>query len=101
MSEYDGDVHRPKVQHRIDLRRDRALVGADYTRRGYTLDDLLNYPMVAMQELDRQLGRPTRMRRLREWQRLVENSLYGARGRERVLNRWRRVNGIVDWSETA
>jgi hypothetical protein len=54
-----------------------------------------------MHELDRLLGRPHRLARVRRWQRLVGNSLYGERGRERVMNRWARVNGIIDWSRTA
>lgn len=100
IEEYDGAGHRSKLQHRVDLRRERGLAAAGYRRHGYTLDDLLNYPITVMQELDRRLGRPTRMSRARDWQRLVDNSMYGRKGRERVLNRWRRLNGIVDWSKT-
>jgi hypothetical protein len=101
LQEYDGGVHRPRKQQKVDLRRDRGLTGAGYVRRGYTLDDLLNYPVTVMQELDRRFDRPHRMSRVRRWQRLVENSLFSPTGRERVLNRWRRTNGITDWSETA
>jgi hypothetical protein len=101
VQEYDGEVHRDKKQHRIDLRRERGLSATAFERRGYTLDDLLNHPVTLMHELDRMLGRPHRMARVRRWQRLAENSLYAERGRERVLNRWRRVNGIIDWTETA
>jgi hypothetical protein len=97
LQEYDGAVHRAKQQHQVDLRRGRELTGSAYQRRGYTLDDLLNHPGVVMHELDRLVGRPHRTARLRRWQQLVENSLYAERGRERVLNRWRRVNGIIDW----
>ena len=56
--EYDGAVHRDKVQHRTDLRRERGWAGSDYVRRGYTLDDLLNHSMTVMHEIDRALGRP-------------------------------------------
>lgn len=101
VQEYDGEVHRDKQRHKIDLRRERGLAATAYHRRGYSLDDLLNHPLAVMHEIDRLLGRSHRMSRLRRWQRLVENSLYGERGRERVVNRWRRVNGIVDWSRTA
>lgn len=99
--EYVGEVHRGKERHKVDLRRERGLTGASYRIRGYTLDDILNYPITVMHEIDRLLGRPHRMSRVRRWQRLVENSMYGERGRERVLNRWRRVNGLIDWSRTA
>lgn len=99
--EYDGEVHRDKSRHQVDLRRERGLLSASRHRRGFTLDDLLNHPLTVMHELDRALGRPHRMSRLRRWQRLVENSLYSPLGRDRVLNRWRRINGIMDWSRTA
>ena len=101
VQEYVGAVHRAKQQHKVDRRRERGLAGASYRVHGYTLDDLLNYPTTVMHEIDRLLGRPHRMALARRWQRLVENSLYGARGRERLVNRWRRVNGIIDWSRTA
>jgi hypothetical protein len=101
LDEYDGDVHREKVQHRVDLRRERGLSDSAYRRHGYTLDDLLNFPTTVMHEIDRRLGRPHRMTRVRRWQRLVANSLYSDRGRERVLNRWRRQNGVIDWSNAA
>jgi hypothetical protein len=101
LSEYDGEIHRTKGQHKTDLRRERGLNDTAYRRHGYALDDLLNHPITVMHELDRRLKRPHRMARLRRWQRLVENSLFGERGKDRVLNRWRRVNGIIDWSEAA
>jgi hypothetical protein len=99
--EYDGEVHRKKDQQRIDLRRGRGLTGSSYIRNGFSLDELLNHPLVLMHELDRILDRPHRLSRLRAWRRLVENSLYSEAGRERVLNRWRRVGGLVDWSKPA
>ena len=101
LHEYDGAHHRAKQQHKVDLRRERGLVAAGYIRCGYTLDDLLNHPAVLMQELDRALGRATDLRRLKRWRRLVDNSLYSEIGRERMMNRWRRHNGIIDWSATA
>jgi hypothetical protein len=99
--EYDGAYHRDGQQHRADLRRDRALAGAGYSRRGYVLDDLINHPAVLMQELDRALERVPDLRRLRRWRRLVDNSLYSEAGRERIMNRWRRQNGIIDWAGSA
>lgn len=101
VQEYDGAVHRTGHQHRTDLRRERGLVGTAYQRRGFTLDDLLNHPTVLMHELDRMLGRRHDGRRLARWRRLVENSLYAEPGRARVLNRWRRAQGLLDWSRTA
>lgn len=99
--EYDGEHHRDKDQHRVDLRRERGWAGTPYTRRGYALDDLLNHPAVVMHEIDRALGRPHRSSRLSRWRRLVEDSLYSEAGRARVMNRWCRQDGIVDWPRTA
>jgi len=101
VQEYDGDGHRDKEQHKVDLRRERGLTATSYRRHGYSLDDLLNHPLTVMHELDRLLDRPHRMSRKQRWQRLVDDSLFSEPGRQRVLNRWRRVNGFVDWSETA
>lgn len=96
--EYDGAGHRTVGQHRSDLRRDRRLAQASYSRRGFTLDDLVNHAAVTMHELDRLLGREHRPGRLRSWHRMIEQSLYSETGRQRVLNRWRRAMGVVDWS---
>lgn len=99
--EYDGAHHRDKDQHRVDLRRERGFAGTPYRRRGFVLDDFVNHPGVTMHELDRALGRPHAVRRLREWRRLVANSMFSETGRERMMNRWRRQHGIVDWSKSA
>lgn len=99
--EYDGAHHRDQVQHRNDLRRERGWAGSPYVRKGFVLDDLLNHPMVVMHEIDRALGRPHVSARIARWRRLVENSLYAEAGRERVMNRWRRHNGMIDWAKTA
>lgn len=101
LHEYDGAGHRDRTQHRTDLRRERGLAGSDYERRGFTLDDLLNHAFVVMHEIDRDLGRAHKLARLTRWRRLVENSMYSDVGRQRVLNRWRRLMGVTDWSRTA
>jgi hypothetical protein len=96
--EYDGEGHRTKGQHRSDLRRDRRLAQSSYVRRGFTLDDLVNHPAVMMHELDRALGRRHRHRPLAAWNRMVRESLYSEAGRQRILNRWRRAMGVIDWA---
>lgn len=101
LHEYDGAHHREGSQQTTDLRRERGLAGSGYRRRGFTLDDLLNHPLVAMHEIDRALSRTHDLRRLTRWRALVDNSLYSETGRQRVLNRWHRAMGVVDWSRTA
>ncbi|WP_243057635.1 hypothetical protein [Nocardioides sp. SR21] len=101
LHEYDGAHHRDKRQHRSDLRRERRLTDASYTRRGFVLDDLINHASVVMHEIDRALGRRHDLRRLWRWQALVDNSMYTETGRERMMNRWRRQNGLIDWSRIA
>lgn len=100
LHEYDGAGHRDKRQHRSDLRRERRLSNTPYVRRGFTLDDLINHPGVLMHELDRVFGRAHQQGRLRGWRRMIDHSLYSPAGRARVMNRWRREMGIVDWSRT-
>lgn len=99
--EYDGAVHRSTRTHRRDLRRERALLQAGYSRRGFSFDDLVRQPAATVHEIDRALGRPHRPRGLRSWRRLVRDSLFSAAGRERVLNRWTRLTPGTEWSQTA
>lgn len=96
--EYDGAVHRDKGQHRRDLRRERSWGNTPYRRKGFTLDDLLNHSAVVMHEMDRDLERPHVNARLRRWQTLVRESFYSEPGRARILNRWQRAMGVVQWS---
>ncbi|KSW29967.1 hypothetical protein, partial [Cellulomonas sp. B6] len=82
--EYDGAVHRAPDQHRADLRRDRALVGAGWTRRGFTSADLCDRPAEVLHDLDTTLGRPHVPERLRRWATLLDESTFTARGRARL-----------------
>lgn len=94
--EYDGAHHRSGEQQRTDLRRERGF-GTSYTRRGFTLDDLLNHPVAVMHEIDRALERPHRLERLRRWRSLVDQSCYAPQCRERLHLRWQRLTGHVEW----
>lgn len=98
--EYDGAHHRDGRQHRVDLRRERAM-GTSYRRRGFTLDDLLNQAATVMHELDRVLDRPHDPARLRRWRALLEGSTYSEAGRQRLVNRWQRSVGVLDWRSAA
>lgn len=98
--EYDGAHHRDGKQHAIDLRRERGL-GTSYRRRGFTLDDLLNQPATVMHELDRVLGRRHEPARLRRWRAIVAGSMYSDATRQRLVNRWQRAVGVLDWRNAA
>lgn len=99
--EYDGAGHRDPGQHKSDLRRERRLAGIDHLRLGFTLSDLVRHELVSMHELDRAVGRPHDPGRLDSWRLLLQESLYSPTGRQRVLNRWQRKMGIVDWPDPA
>lgn len=99
--EYDGAHHRSKGQQRTDLRRVRAWSGTPYTRNGFTLDDLLNHALVVMHELDRLLDRRHKQARIERWRGLISESLYSPTGRARVMNRWKRQMGVIEWPQTA
>ena len=98
LQEYDGPVHRSGRQHVADLRRDRGLASTAYVRRGYTADDLLNHPLAVLQEIDRAIGRRHRPERVERWRAWVSRSTYSEAGRARLMNRWLRLSGVVDWS---
>lgn len=89
--EYDGELHRDLEVHRRDLRRDRALVEAGLERLGFTANELLHEGGAIIVSADRLLGRGWDPSRLRRWTDLVADSLYGPRGRARVLGRWARA----------
>ena len=99
--EYDGEVHRNKVAAPHRPAPGAGLGRHDYVRRGYTLDDLLNHPVVMMHEIDRALGRPHKLRRMQRWRRLVDNSLYSEAGRRASAEPLARAMGVFDWSRTA
>jgi very-short-patch-repair endonuclease len=100
LHEYDGKHHRRKEQQRVDLRRGRGFAGSAYQLRAFTLDDLLNHPLVVMHEIDRALDRPHRMHGAAAWRELVKQSLYSDTGRARIMHRWRRGGG-PDLTDTA
>jgi hypothetical protein len=99
--EYDGGDHRDRDRQRTDLRRERRLAGTPYVRRGFTSEDLVRHPLVMLAEIDRAIGRRHRPSRVRLWRRWVSEATLSADGRRRLMNRWMRLSGITDWSQTA
>ena len=87
LHEYDGAVHRDRRAHVADLARERRLVNAGWTRRGYTSTDLLARSHLVLREADAALGRPHDPRRLAAWHAALRDSLFTSGGRTRLLER--------------
>lgn len=87
LHEYDGGVHRSQQAHAEDLRRDRALTAAGWTRRGYVAADLCRNPRTVLRDVDATLGRTHRPERIRPWLALLQESTFTSTGRTRLLRR--------------
>ena len=89
LHEFDGGVHRePDIQRR-DLTRDRRLIEANWQRFGFTKAQLVNQGASIIASTDRLLGRSWDPERLRRWNALIANSMFGRPGRARALCHWR------------
>jgi hypothetical protein len=99
--EYDGSEHRNRARHGSDLRGERGVAATPYVRRGFTSEDLVQHPLVMLAEIDRALGRRHRPTRVHLWRRWVSEATLSTAGRRRLMNRWMRLSGITDWSQTA
>ena len=86
--EYDGAGHRDHAVHAADLRRERAMLGIGYVRRGFTATDLTTRAAATMRELDEALGRTPDPARLARWQRLLGLSTATPGGLRRLARRW-------------
>jgi very-short-patch-repair endonuclease len=87
LHEYDGAPHREAAQHRKDLRRDRDLVNAGHTRRGYTADVLLRSPQLVRADCETALGRSIPWAGVSVWLGLVAGSLLSTSGQRAVLRK--------------
>jgi len=89
LHEFDGGVHRePDIQRR-DLTRDRRLIEANWQRFGFTKAQLVYEGASIIASTDKLLGRSWDPERLRRWNALIANSMFGRPGRARALCRWR------------
>lgn len=93
LQEYDGAVHRTRAQQREDLRRQRRLNEAGWTRNGYTSVDVVARPHLVLRDADRVLGRPYERTRIDAWRALLRGSSLTAPGQVRLLKRWRVSSG--------
>lgn len=87
LPEYDGDEHEKAARRVKDRRRDRAIEGADYVRRGYTSGDILYRGASVLKDADRSLGRPHDPSRIRPWHEQLQKSLFMPAGQTAFLTR--------------
>ena len=85
--EYDGAAHLERPRQRKDLRRGRGMTNSDWTRRGYTAEDVLRQGVGILRDADRSLGRPHRPEQIRAWHGLLAESLFSPSGAARLLRR--------------
>lgn len=91
LHEYDGDVHRTPEGQAYDLRRERALLAAEYQRVGFTSVHLLRESRAIITEADQLLERPWAQHRWVAWEQLLNTSMLRAPGRARALQHWQRA----------
>jgi hypothetical protein len=87
LADYDGAVHADRHQQRVDRRRDRRIVDADWVGRSYTDDDLLRRPVAILREADAAVGRPHDPQRIRAWTALFRESSWTEAGRTELAHR--------------
>jgi hypothetical protein len=88
LHEFDGGLHRDPATQSRDLARDRRLIEAGCQRFGFTKAQVLNDGGSIIASTDTLLGRSWDPVRLRRWNALVADSLFGYQGRTRALRRW-------------
>jgi hypothetical protein len=89
LHEFDGGKHREPDRQSSDLTRDRLLIEADWQRLGYTKTQLLNDGGSIIASTDKLLGRSWDPSRLRLWNGLIADSMFGRPGRARAVRNWR------------
>lgn len=87
LHEYDGDEHEKAARRVRDRRRDRRVDRQNFVRRGYTSGDVIHRAVTILEDADRSLGRLHDPTRIREWHRLLRDSLFTPAGRGAFLAR--------------
>jgi hypothetical protein len=87
LHEFDGDEHEKAPRRVRDRRRDRRVDRQGFVRRGYTGGDVILRAVTILEDADRSLGRPHDPARIREWHRLLRDSLFTPAGRVAFLGR--------------
>jgi len=87
LHELDGGHHRTPQQQQLDLRRGRRLVGAAYTRRGYTSHDVLTRGADIVRDAAATLAREHDPALVAGWYALLKDSLFTPSGQRRLALR--------------
>jgi hypothetical protein len=87
LHEFDGDEHEKAPRRVDDRRRDRRVDRERFARRGYTAGDVIHRAVSVLEDADRSLGRAHDPGRIREWHRLLRESLFTPAGRAAFLRR--------------
>jgi hypothetical protein len=87
LHEFDGDEHEKARRRVSDRRRDRRVDRQGFVRRGYTGGDVIHRAVTVLEDADRSLGRDHDPARIREWHRLLRDSLFTPAGRIAFLER--------------
>lgn len=98
LHEYDGEVHRTGAQHLADLRRERHLTAAGWTRRGFSSVDLVSSAGALLADVDRSLGRRHDRARVRPWHEAIRTSAVTPAGRQALRSRLGLPNAQQSWS---
>lgn len=89
LHEYDGAHHLNREGQRKDLKRNARIDRAEWSRRGFTREDVLHQAVLILKEADLALGRPHQPERIRAWHALLRDSLFTPSGQARLRNRLR------------
>lgn len=84
LHEYDGGDHLERLRQRKDLKRSRRLGDVEWTRRGYTREDVLHQGVGILRDADRATGRAHDPRRIRAWNALLRESCFTRAGMARL-----------------
>jgi len=87
LHEFDGDEHEKAPRRVSDRRRDRRVDRQGFVRRGYTGGDVIGRAVTILEDADRSLGREHDPTRIREWHRLLRDSVFTPAGRVAFLGR--------------
>jgi hypothetical protein len=85
--EYDGGDHLERPRQRKDLQRSGRIDDRDWSRRGYTRDDVLHQGVRILREADEAVGREHDPGRIRAWHALLRDSLFSPAGTAVVAKR--------------